>query len=99
MNYDTYYKILTIIYCAYLLIASLVMLMMYKNDKKRAINGSARIKEKNLLLGSILGGAIGSFIGRLLFHHKTDKKYFSLVIYLNLVLDALVLVLLVTKLV
>ena len=55
MNYDTYYKILTIIYCAYLLIASLVMLMMYKNDKKRAINGSARIKEKNLLLGSILG--------------------------------------------
>ena len=37
MNYDTYYKILTIIYCAYLLIASLVMLMMYKNDKKRAI--------------------------------------------------------------
>lgn len=88
MNYDTYYKILTIIYCAYLLIASLVMLMMYKNDK-----------EKNLLLGSILGGAIGSFIGRLLFHHKTDKKYFSLVIYLNLVLEALVLVLLVTKLV
>ena len=36
MNYDTYYKILTIIYCAYLLIASLVMLMMYKNDKKKS---------------------------------------------------------------
>ena len=74
MNYDTYYKILTIIYCAYLLIASLVMLMMYKNDKKRAINGSARIKEKNLLLGSILGGAIGY-----LFKFSTRSLSFSII--------------------
>lgn len=74
MNYDTYYKILTIIYCAYLLIASLVMLMMYKNDKKRAINGSARIKEKNLLLGSILGGAIVSLLAVFCFIIKLTRN-------------------------
>ncbi|UKI50837.1 MAG: DUF1294 domain-containing protein [Clostridium sp.] len=35
-----------------------------------------RIKEKNLLMCSCFGGAIGSLIGRIIFHHKTDKKYF-----------------------
>lgn len=94
-----YYKILTIIYCAFLLLMSLIMLWLYKNDKKRAIKGQNRIKEKNLLLGSILGGAIGSFVGRIVFQHKIDKKYFSFVIYLNLLLEAVVLIILITKLV
>lgn len=46
MNYDTYYKILTIIYCAYLLIASLVMLMMYKNDKKERLMVVLELKRR-----------------------------------------------------
>lgn len=94
-----YYKILTVIYCACLLFMSFVMLLMYKNDKKRAKKGMVRIKEKNLLIGAILGGAVGSCLGRIIYCHKTEKKYFSFVIYLNLILEAVILLTLVSKLI
>ena len=53
--------------------------------------GAVRIKEKTLLGFTALGGAIGAFFGRILAHHKTDKVYFSMVIYFSLLLEAAVL--------
>lgn len=80
-----YLKYLLIIYALYIVIMSLRMIILFKKDKKLAIKNQIRIKEKTLLLGTILGGAIGSFLGRILFHHKTDKVYFSIVILLNII--------------
>ena len=45
------------------------------------------IKEKTLLGVTALGGAVGALIGRILFRHKTDKKYFSLTIYFSLIVE------------
>lgn len=87
----TFNQILLIVYTAYLVIMSIVTLLLFKKDKKIATSGSEnRIKEKTLLEGVVLGGAIGGFIGRILFHHKTNKIYFSLTIYLSLLLQAAV---------
>lgn len=85
------YKLLIIIiYVAILLFMSLVAIVLYAKDKSMAKNngGANRIKEKTLLGVSVFGGALGAFIGRILFHHKTDKLYFSLTIYFSLLLEA-----------
>ena len=86
----------TIIFIAYigiLVFMSLISLLLFKKDKKMAQRngGPKRIKEKTLLGSIALGGAIGGFLGRILFHHKTDKKYFSLTIYFSLLVEIAVL--------
>ena len=88
--------LLLIIYIAYLVIASIIAIILYSADKKKATKGNEmRIKEKVLLSISVIGGAIGSFIGRKIAHHKTDKGYFSLVIYTSLFSQLVVLLVLV----
>jgi len=78
-------------YCAMLVIMSLVAIITYAVDKKKAVKGDMRIKEKTLLFLGVFFGALGSFIGRILAHHKTDKVYFSIVIIFSLLLQALTL--------
>ena len=81
--------ILFLVYLAYLLIMSFAAIILYHKDKKMAEkNGNeVRIKEKTLLSVACIGGAIGSLIGRIMFHHKTNKAYFSFIIYLSLILQ------------
>ena len=84
-----YESIIFLLYLGCLIFMSLISLVLFKKDKAMAQNGGGpkRIKEK-VLLGSIaLGGACGAFFGRILFHHKTDKKYFSLTIYFSLLVE------------
>ena len=50
--------------------------------------GPVRIKEKTLLGSCVFGGAVGGFLGRIVAHHKTNKKYFSFTIYVSLLLEA-----------
>lgn len=85
--------LLLIIYIVYLALFSLCALFLFFKDKKMAQKGggAVRIKEKTLLSVCALGGAIGGFIGRILAHHKTDKKYFSLTIYFSILLEIAVL--------
>lgn len=86
-----YHWIVLIVYAVYLVIMSLVTLVLFKKDKAIATGGiNERIKEKTLLEGVVLGGAIGGFVGRILFHHKTNKIYFSITIYLSLLLQVAV---------
>ncbi len=91
----TYNQILLIIYIAFIIIMSLLALVAYKKDKEKAKSGQIRTKEKVLLFLSGFGGAFGAFIARKKYHHKTEKIYFSIVIYLSLVLEILVLALLI----
>ena len=84
-----YEKLIFLIYLGVLVLMSLCTFFLFGKDKKMAVNGGGakRIKEKILLGFCALGGAIGGFIGRLVFHHKTDKSYFSLTIYLGILLQ------------
>lgn len=84
-----YELIIFIAYCAVIVFMSLVTFFLFGKDKKMAQNGGGpkRIKEKILLGACALGGALGGFLGRIKFHHKTDKSYFSFTIYLGLLVQ------------
>ena len=89
----TFNQILIFIYVIYLIVMSFVAFILFNKDKKMAAGGGkeVRIKEKTLLAVSAFGGAIGALVGRIVAHHKTDKKYFSFTIYLGILLQLLVL--------
>lgn len=61
----------------YLLIINLAALGCFGIDKVKAIKGSWRIPEKNLLLLTICGGSLGAIIGMILFNHKVKKPIFK----------------------
>jgi len=84
-------RIIFFIYLGMLAFLSLITFVLYGKDKQMAKkqNGAVRIKEKTLLGFTAIGGATGAFLGRLAFHHKTDKKYFSLVIFFSLIVEVL----------
>lgn len=92
----TFNLIVFIVYVALLVLMSIVAFAVFGKDKKIAVkqNGQMRIKEKTLLTLTVLNGAVGAFIGRKVHHHKTDKVYFSITIYLSILCQALVAVVL-----
>ena len=87
--------IVLIAYGAYLVLLSLITFFAYRADKKKAIKGAYRTKEKTLLLLSFLGGAFGGYPAMLLFRHKTKGEhwYFTVVNLLGIALHATVLIL------
>ena len=56
-------------------------------DKYKAIKNNYRISENTLLLISILGGGIGSLLGMILFHHKTKKLKFQILVPISILID------------
>lgn len=82
-------KIVVFIFGGIIILSSLCTFFLFGKDKKMAKSGGGpeRIKEKTLLSMCSLGGAIGGFFGRIFFHHKTEKKYFSFTIYLGMLLQ------------
>ena len=71
-------------YIVLMVFMSLISFVLFAIDKKKAIKGKERIKEKTLLLSTIINGAMGSFLARIICRHKTDKIYFTITIYLSL---------------
>jgi len=85
----SYEKIILIVYLSIIVFMSIVSFFIYGLDKSKAKNGGNRIKEKTLLQATVFGGAIGAFLARIIFRHKTDKLYFSLTIYFSILLEIL----------
>ena len=84
--------IILLIYCAVLLLMSFFTFIIYAKDKRMSKGNSAkRIQEKTLLGFTAFGGALGAFLARLVFRHKTNKIYFSFTIYMSLLFELLVL--------
>ena len=83
------------VYLGLTVLFSLIALVAYFRDKKLAIKGKERTKEKTLLFLAVFFGSVGAFLGRILAHHKTDKKYFSMVIYFSMLMQAATIVALV----
>lgn len=67
------------IYLIVVLIMSLFTLFAYYFDKRKAIKGKWRTKEKTLLLFSFLFGSIGGLIALYFVRHKNKHWYFVLV--------------------
>lgn len=80
-------KLLFTVYIAVLAAASFAALVLYAADKILAMRGKARLPERYLLGIAAVGGASGAVLGRIFFHHKTRKVYFSVVIVLSLCLQ------------
>ncbi|MBO4500677.1 MAG: DUF1294 domain-containing protein [Clostridia bacterium] len=76
-----------VFYVCVLAAVSVAAFCIYGRDKTLAKRGGERIKEKYLLSLAAFGGAAGAFAARFVFRHKTEKGYFSLVIYTSLALQ------------
>lgn len=74
------------------ILMSLVTFIAYASDKKKAVQGKMRTKEKTLLGLAAGFGAPGALVGRIVAHHKTDKRYFSVVIWFSLAVQAALIV-------
>jgi len=65
----------------WLLLTGVVGFLAMGIDKARAIGGEWRIPEMTLFIMALAGGAPGMFLGSEVFHHKTAKLSFLLVLY------------------
>lgn len=69
-----------IIQITYIIIINSIGFLICYIDKRKAINKKYRIPEKTLFLISSIGGALGFYLGINIFHHKTSKLSFKLLI-------------------
>ena len=76
--------IVTVIYLAFLFIMSLIAVILYGSDKKKAKRGAWRTPEAVLLGFGFFGGAIGALFAMKGFRHKTKNWYFWVVNFLGL---------------
>lgn len=75
-------------YLGFLAVMSLVTFIAYAVDKKKAIDGEWRTKEKTLLGLSLFGGAIGGFLAMKFIRHKTKHWYFWAVNIVGMLIHA-----------
>ena len=77
----------TIAIAAYLAFANVAAFVTYGVDKRRAERGEWRVPERTLLALAFLGGGLGAFLGMHVFHHKTRKLRFRVLVPIALVLS------------
>ena len=75
------------------LVWNVITFLMMGIDKRKAIKDARRISEKTLLLSAFIMGAVGSILGSLVFHHKTQKAKFRILLPIALVVNIAVFVL------
>lgn len=69
----------------YLIIINIITFILYGSDKSRARRNAWRIPELTLIGFAAAGGALGAFLGMRIFHHKTKKLKFRILIPLFLI--------------
>lgn len=69
----------------YLGIINIIACLLYGMDKMKAVQNQWRIPEITLLAFTMLGGALGAWIAMMMFHHKTKKMLFEVIVPLSLV--------------
>ena len=74
------------LYLIFILVMSLITLIFYAVDKKKAEKHKWRIPEKVLLLLSLCGGFIGGMIALYGLRHKNRHWYFVVVNFLSLII-------------
>jgi len=71
----------------YIAIINILTFIIYGLDKLFAIKNLSRVSENTLLLLSFVGGSIGAYIGMKFFHHKTNKKKFTILVPLMIIIN------------
>lgn len=74
----------------YLIIINALCFLLFGYDKKQAKKKQSRIPEITLIILSFMGGSIGSLLGMQLFHHKTKKIKFIILIPLSIIFTLLI---------
>ena len=64
----------------YLLIINTITFILYGVDKFKAIKGQWRISEAVLILFAAIGGSLGALVGMVVWHHKTRKWKFKILV-------------------
>ncbi|MCQ2531150.1 MAG: DUF1294 domain-containing protein [Saccharofermentans sp.] len=77
----------------YLVIINLITFAMYGTDKNKARNHKWRIPERTLIFMAFIGGGLGAIIGMNIFHHKTQKPKFKILVPIGLVLTIVITIL------
>jgi uncharacterized membrane protein YsdA (DUF1294 family) len=67
-------------YWLWLAAASIITLILFGFDKNRAKSAGWRVSEATLFFWILAGGFPGGWLGRSLFHHKTQKSIFVFVL-------------------
>jgi uncharacterized membrane protein YsdA (DUF1294 family)/cold shock CspA family protein len=70
---------------------SLVTFGLYGADKAAAIRGEWRISEATLQLAALLGGWPGALLAQQVYRHKTRKRSFQTVFWVNVVINCVAL--------
>ncbi|EEO3351632.1 DUF1294 domain-containing protein [Listeria monocytogenes] len=76
----------------YLIAITLISFLLFAIDKRKAIKHAHRIPESALLLSAFLGGSFGSWMSMQMFHHKTQKPKFRILVPLAMVWTVAVLI-------
>lgn len=66
---------------------NLITFAMMGVDKAKAKKNKQRISEKTLILSSFIMGALGIAAGSLVFHHKTRKIKFQILIPMSIIVN------------
>ena len=69
----------------YLLIVNVVTFILYGIDKRKAVKKAWRIPEVTLILFAAIGGSAGALLGMFVWHHKTRKWKFRILVPLFVV--------------
>lgn len=69
----------------YLGIINFISCLLYGVDKLKAVKNQWRIPEFTLLSITVAGGALGAWIAMMMFHHKTKKMLFEVLVPLSFV--------------
>ncbi len=75
----------------YIISINILSFLLFGIDKYKAIKNKYRIPEKVLLLISLFGGSIGSILGMIIFHHKTKKPLFIIMIPIFITFNVIIL--------
>ena len=74
----------------YLLIINVITFVVYGLDKLFAIKHKRRIRIITLLVLAFIGGELGGLLAMNIFHHKTNKKCFTIGLPLMLVMHMII---------
>jgi len=67
----------------WLTIINVITFLVYGYDKFQAKQGGWRVPEKVLHGLALAGGFLGGWLGRVVFHHKTRKPIFTIVLSIS----------------
>ena len=77
--------------CIYLWIINLIGFIVMGIDKHKARHNNWRIREKTLIIISIIGGSLGMYLGMFTFKHKTRHLKFVIGIPIIILLQGILL--------